>query len=143
MIEKKKILLIDDEKNFCFFTKRNLETTGEFVVICANDPLEGIRFAKRESPDLILLDICMPRMDGFEVLKAIKENSKTLSIPVVMLTAVEGDNAKIKCSGFYSEDYIVKPISSEKLRDKIDTVFASRAAAKFPLVSFWPLRWRR
>lgn len=124
MIEKKKILLIDDEKNFCFFVKKNLEATGEFVVLCANDPLEGIRFAKREHLDLILLDIRMPRKDGFEVLEAIKENSKTLSIPVVMLTAVEGDDAKIKCSGFYSEDYIVKPISYEKLREKIDTVLA-------------------
>ena len=121
---KKKILLIDDEKNFCFFVKKNLEATGEFVVLCANDPLEGIRFAKRESPDLILLDINMPRKDGFEVLEAIKKNEKTLSIPVIMLTAVEGDDAKIKSSGLYSEDYIVKPISYEKLREKIDTVLA-------------------
>lgn len=124
MIEKKKILLIDDEEDFCFFVRQNLEQTGEFVVLCANDPLEGIKFARRESPDLILLDIRMPMKDGFKVLEAIKENSKTLSIPVVMLTAVEGDDAKIKSSGLYSEDYIVKPISYEKLREKIDTVLA-------------------
>ena len=122
MIGRKKILLIDDEKNFCFFVKKNLEAIGEFVVLCANDPLEGIRSAKREQPDLILLDINMPRKDGFEVLEAIKKNEKTLSIPVIMLTAVEGDDAKIKSSGLYSEDYIVKPISYEKLREKIDTV---------------------
>jgi DNA-binding response OmpR family regulator len=128
MIGRKKILLIDDEKNFCFFAKKNLEATGEFVVLCANDPLEGIRFAKRESPDLILLDINMPRKDGFEVLEAIKKNEKTLSIPVIMLTAVEGDDAKIKSSGLYSEDYIVKPISYEKLREKIDTVLARWSA---------------
>ena len=124
MTKKKKILLIDDEKDFCFFVRQNLEQTGEFVVLCANDPLEGIKFARRESPDLILLDIRMPRKDGFKVLESIKENSKTLSIPVVMLTAVEGDDAKIKSSGLYSEDYIVKPISYEKLREKIDTVLA-------------------
>ena len=124
MENKKKILLIDDEKNFCFFVKKNLEATGEFVVLCANDPLEGIKFARRESPDLILLDIRMPGKDGFEVLEAIKENSKTLFIPVVMLTAAEGDDAQIKSSGLYSEDYIVKPISYEKLREKIDTVLA-------------------
>jgi len=124
MIGRKKILLIDDEKDFCFFVKQNLEATGEFAVLCANDPLEGIKFARRESPDLILLDIHMPRKDGFGVLEAIKENSKTLSIPVVMLTAVEGDDAKIKCSRLYSEDYINKPISYEKLGEKIDTVLA-------------------
>jgi len=128
MIGRKKILLIDDEKNFCFFVKKNLEATGEFVVLCANDPLEGIRSAKREQPDLILLDINMPRKDGFEVLEAIKKNEKTLFIPVIMLTAVEGDDAKIKSSGLYSEDYIVKPISYEKLREKIDTVLARWSA---------------
>ena len=124
MIEKKKILLIDDEKDFCFFVKKNLEATEEFSVLYATDPRKGIKIARRESPDLILLDIRMPRKDGFEVLEAIKKNSKVLSIPVVMLTAVEGDDAKIKSSGLYSEDYIVKPISYEKLREKIDTVLA-------------------
>ena len=130
MIGRKKILLIDDEKNFCLFVKKNLEAPGEFVVLCANDPLEGIRSAKREQPDLILLDINMPRKDGFAVLEAIKKNEKTLSIPVIMLTAVEGDDAKIKSSGLYSEDYIVKPISYEKLREKIDTVLARWSAWK-------------
>jgi DNA-binding response OmpR family regulator len=124
MPEKKKILLIDDEKDFCFFVKKNLEHTGEFVVSYATSPDKGIKLARRESPDLILLDIRMPGKDGFEVLEAIKENSKTFSIPVIMLTAVEGDDAKIKSSGLYSEDYIVKPISYEKLREKIDTVLA-------------------
>ena len=131
MPEKKKILLIDDEKDFCFFVKRNLEATGEFEVITANRGEEGIKLAERKSPDLIFLDIRMPRKDGFEVLAAIKKNEKTLSIPVVMLTAVESDDAKIKSSGLYSEDYIVKPVSCEKLRWKIDAVLARLS------------RWRR
>ena len=135
MENRRKILLIDDEKSFCFFVKKNLEATGEFVVLCANDPLEGIRLARRESPDLILLDIRMSGKDGFEVLEAIKKNSKTLPIPVVMLTAVEVDDAQIKSSGLYSEGYIVKPISYEKLREKIDTVLA-----RFPGAL---QRWRR
>jgi len=124
MIEKKKILLIDDEEDFCFFVKKNLEATGEFSVLYATHPRKGIKIARKKTFDLILLDIKMPKQDGFQVLEILKKNYKTLSMPVVMLTAVEGDDAKIKSSGLYSDDYIVKPISYEKLREKIDTVLA-------------------
>jgi len=124
MSEKKKILLIDDEEDFCFFVKKNLEATGEFSVLYATDPRKGIKIARKKTFDLILLDIKMPKRDGFQVLEILKKNYKTLSMPVVMLTAVEGDDAKIKSSGLYGDDYIVKPISYEKLREKIDTVLA-------------------
>ena len=129
MQEKKKILLIDDEKNFCFFVKKNLEATGEFVVLYATDPRKGIKIAREKTVDLILLDINMPKQDGFQVLEILKKNnSKALSIPVVMLTAVEDNESKIKASELFNEDYITKPVSYEKLRTKIDTVLQRRSA---------------
>ena len=126
---KKKILLIDDEEDFCFFLKQNLEQTGEFCVFYATDPSKGIKIARKKTFDLILLDIKMPKQDGFEVLEILKKNNKTLSIPVVMLTAVEDNAAKIKASHLYDDDYITKPVSYETLRAKIDMVLKRRSAA--------------
>ncbi|OQX87156.1 MAG: hypothetical protein B6D55_04195 [Candidatus Omnitrophica bacterium 4484_70.2] len=63
----RKILLVDDEENFCYFVKRNLELTGEFKVFTANNGEEGLEIARKERPDLILLDIFMPGMSGSEV----------------------------------------------------------------------------
>ena len=123
MTDKKEILIIDDEKDFCFFVKKNLEQRGDFSVLIATDPDKGIRIAKRKTPDLILLDISMPKKDGFTVLDILKKNTKTIFIPVVLLTAVVEDDAKVKASGLYGEDYITKPVASEALAAKIDEVF--------------------
>ena len=123
MTHRKRILLIDDEKDFCFFVRQNLLRSGEFSVIYTTNPNKGIKIAKKESPDLILLDILMPKKDGFEVLKILKENTKTLSIPVIMLTAVGDDNAKLRASYLYDEDYITKPVSFETLKTRIEAVF--------------------
>ena len=128
MVYKKKILLIDDEKDFCFFVKNNLELTGEFKVVYATNPDKGIRLARQDPPDLILLDILMPRKDGFKVLDMLKKNSKTLSIPIIMLTAVGEDEAKIKAVAAYCENYITKPVGFDTLRTKIDAVFEMKGA---------------
>jgi two-component system alkaline phosphatase synthesis response regulator PhoP len=123
MAGKKKILLIDDEEDFCFFVKNNLEQTEEFSVSYTTNPDKGIRIARKDPPDLILLDILMPKKDGFSVLEILKKHEKTLSVPVIMLTAVGQDEAKIRAARGYSEYYITKPASLETLRTKIDAVF--------------------
>jgi len=63
-MDKKKILLVDDEEDFCFFVKLNLERTGKYQVFTATNGMEGIRLAKQLKPDLIFLDIVMPKMGG-------------------------------------------------------------------------------
>lgn len=130
MGERRKVLLIDDEKDFCFFVKSNLFATGEFDVAYAISPDKGIKIAKESLPDLILLDILMPRRDGFKVLEALKKNENTLSIPVIMLTAVGEDEAKIKAAQAYCEDYITKPVAIETLREKINRVLQIRGLKK-------------
>jgi len=117
---KKKVLLIDDERYFCFFIAKNLEHSGEYTVIYATNPDKGIRMAKKESPDVILLDISMPGKDGFKVLEILKGDEKTLSIPVIMLTALDDEEARLKASSLYNEDYVTKPVSYETLKAKID-----------------------
>ncbi|GAI25245.1 unnamed protein product [marine sediment metagenome] len=122
----KRILIIDDEEDFCFFVKENLEAISNYEIITANKGKKGIQIARKEKPDLILLDITMPGIDGFEVLKRLKGNEKTQNIPVIMFTAKDEDEAKIKASGLYCEDYLVKPVEKLVLRAKIHKVLSLR-----------------
>jgi DNA-binding response OmpR family regulator len=119
---EKKILIIDDEKDFCYFVKKNLEAISNYEIITANKGKKGIQIARKEKPDLILLDIMMPGIDGFEVLKRLKGNKKTQRIPIIMFTSKDEDEAKIKASGLYCDDYIVKPVENVVLRAKIHKV---------------------
>ncbi|MFC1857565.1 two-component system response regulator [Thermodesulfobacteriota bacterium] len=121
----KKVLIIDDEKDFTYFLKYNLQFINpEFRVVAASNGKTGIKKAIREKPDIILLDILMPRMNGYEVLKKLKENDKTLSIPVVMLTAKIDDESMIEAAGLFCEDYITKPADVYTIRSKIDEILS-------------------
>ena len=124
MAEKKRILLIDDEKDLCFFLKANLENTGEFDVIVSNRGEKGIELAQREKPDLILLDILMPGMSGDEVAEILLENSATAKIPIIFLTAMVtkeeiGDVALEKRGG---RNFMAKPITTEEIVGAIKKV---------------------
>jgi len=116
------ILIIDDEEDFGYFVKANLELKGEYHVTVATEGKEGLKAATKIKPDLILLDIVMPKVDGLQVLKKLKENKKTQGIPVIMLTA-KNDEASISQSiSNYSEQYIIKPIQMDILESKIKNV---------------------
>ncbi len=125
-MKKKKILIIDDEEDLTFFVKANLELVGNYEVITAISGKEGVAIAVSEDVDIILLDIMMSKMDGFEVLDKIKKNKGTLSIPVIMLTAKGDIESKIKAAGLYDEDYIVKPVQIEILKAKIEEALKRR-----------------
>lgn len=125
-ISKKKILIIDDDKNFTQLLKVHLEIQREYQVLVENKANNAIYTARRFKPDLILLDILMPKVDGFGVLKALKKDAQTMSIPVVMLTSVDSEHAKIKAMEQYSEYYITKSAITEELKKKIDEILKPR-----------------
>lgn len=127
---KKKILIIDDEKDFTQMVKLNLEKGGRFEVSIENKSPHALAAAKRYTPDVILLDILMPEMDGFKVLELLKKDYNTISIPVVMLTAVMTDEAKAKSTSLYDEGYIEKPVTAEELEREIEKVLRIRDSAK-------------
>ena len=112
----RKILVIDDEEEICALIKESLEQLGKFSVIEAFSGEGGLQKAQQAKPDLILLDIGMPSMDGFKVLELLKRNDTTYHIPVVMLTGKSADELKISASKLYSEAYITKPFSIADLR---------------------------
>jgi two-component system, OmpR family, alkaline phosphatase synthesis response regulator PhoP len=85
---KKRILIIDDEENFCKLVKKNIEQTGEFEVHIATNGDDGIRLAREIKPDLILLDVIMPGMDGTDVASLIRNDKSIGDTPIVFLTAI-------------------------------------------------------
>lgn len=80
---------------------------------------------------MILLDIAMPEIDGLEVLKLLKKNGKTVSIPVIMLTATSDDGAKEEAARQYNEEYIIKPVETQFLKSKIEEVLSRFKKSEF------------
>ena len=119
MERKAKILLVDDDADFVESTKIVLESKPYEVVVAVNGD-EGLRKAREENPDLILLDIIMPVEDGFTAAEQLKEDPKLARIPVLMLTSYssKGAGTSIPRSRGYdleAEDYIDKPVSPQDL----------------------------
>jgi len=122
MGRKKSVLIIDDEEDFSHLLKLNLENTGRFKVFTAADGQSGVKIVQRKKPDVVLLDIMMPGMDGFEVLEKIKGSVKTYEIPVVMLTAIDNKECRSEASGCFAGEYLVKPVPLDKLISTIERV---------------------
>lgn len=112
-----KILLVDDETELVEIVKMRLESRG-FEVICAYDGLDGLNKAKSEKPDLVLLDLFMPVVQGYEVCKNLKEDPELKDIPVIIFSAGKDSLKDAKAVG--ASDFITKPVDMEELIDKIN-----------------------
>jgi CheY-like chemotaxis protein len=111
-MDKKKILVIDDNPDLVNLVKTRL-AAGGYDVIGANNGIEGLEKAESEKPDLILLDIKMPQMDGHTMLRNIKRRGEMKDIPVIVLTAYNELKDLFDLEG--AKDYIVKPFESQDL----------------------------
>lgn len=103
----KKLLLIDDETNFCEVMKRNLEYTGQFEVDISYDGIKGMDKAKKDHPDLILLDLMMPGKSGFEVAVDLKKNKETSSIPIIFLSGILKEDVLDEHRNIIGEGYYI------------------------------------
>ena len=112
----KKILIVEDEKNIVDILAFNLGREG-YDTLEAYDGEMGLRLALEENPDLILLDLMLPKMDGFEVCKAVR--AKNRSTPIIMLTAREEESNKVFGLELGADDYITKPFSMRELLARI------------------------
>lgn len=113
-----KILIIEDEKDIRQLLIFTLQYAG-FNVISGNDGEEAIRIANEEMPDLILMDVQMPRLDGFEACKMIKTNVKTAHIPVMFLSAKGQDSEITKGFEVGASDYLLKPFTPTDLIERV------------------------
>jgi two-component system alkaline phosphatase synthesis response regulator PhoP len=118
---KKKILVVDDEKDIVDILKYNLEKEHEFDVFTAYNGKEALSLVEN-NPDLILLDIMMPELNGFEVCKQLKQNPATAKIPVIFLTAKENEIDEILGLELGADDYIHKPLSPRKVIARVKSV---------------------
>ncbi len=124
----KKVLIVDDEPDAVDFSKEIVEGEG-YTVVTASDGGKGLAAMRRENPDLVILDVQMPDMDGFEVFQEMKKDESLKTIPVVMLTGIRekvgigfsADEMK-DYMGERPTDYIEKPIDPAKLREAINKV---------------------
>lgn len=116
-----RILIIDDELNIVELLKYNLEAVG-YKVFYALTGKDGLDLSIQKKPDIILLDIMLPEMDGFDVCKEIKKNKDTENIAIIMLTAKSEEFDKILGLEIGADDYITKPFSIRELQARIKAV---------------------
>ncbi|MDF1551497.1 MAG: response regulator [Deferrisomatales bacterium] len=118
---KRKILVVDDEPNILLSLEYILEQEG-YEVRVARDGEEALTVAAEVSPDLILLDVAMPRKDGYEVCRALREHARFQTVKIVMLTAKGQPLERKKGLEVGADVYVTKPFSAEDLLDKIRSV---------------------
>ena len=125
---KQKILVVDDEEDILELLRFNLTQEG-FAVVCAASGEEALKFARAEKPDLILLDLLLPGLDGLEVARRLKNDAATKEMSVIMVTA-KGEEADI-VTGLEvgAEDYITKPFSRKVLIARVRAVLRRKTAA--------------
>lgn len=127
MESKPKILIADDAQDVVDLLRKRLRFEG-YETIEAYDGEECLLRAKEENPDLIILDIMMPKLDGYEVCRILKSNRKTAYIPVLMLTAKGEVESKVKGLGAGAQDYVAKPFNYAELSARIKSLLAVKAA---------------
>ena len=121
----KRVLVVDDEQNIVDILRFNLEREG-YEVITAEDGVQGLAMARSSDPDLILLDVMMPEMDGFQVCREIRKEDKLT--PIIMLTAREEEADRVMGLELGADDYVSKPFSVRELMARVRTNIRRQAA---------------
>ncbi|NCT08513.1 MAG: response regulator [Flavobacteriia bacterium] len=114
---KKKILIVDDEKSICLLLENFL--AQDYEVVSFNDGIEGLVWLEKNLPDLIISDIQMPNMDGYEFLTSVRQKGFTKHTPVIMLSGKSESKERIKCYRLGAQDYLTKPFNPEELEELV------------------------
>lgn len=117
-MDKKRILVIEDEAELVKAVEIRLKSAN-YEVLVAYDGQEGLEKVKKENPDLIILDLMLPKVDGFKVCRALKFDDKYKHIPIILFTARAQENDKKLGKDVKADAYITKPFDHEALLDKI------------------------
>jgi two-component system phosphate regulon response regulator PhoB len=117
-MSKPRILLIEDERDLCDVLSYNLQREG-YDTLVAHDGQEGLRKAQMQLPDLVILDLMLPRLDGLEVCRQIRAGKQTRTIPIIMLTAKGEETDQVVGFSVGADDYVVKPFSPKVLLQRI------------------------
>ena len=130
----RKVLIVDDERSIVDILRYNLEK-NDMTAVCAYDGAEGLRLARECDPDVILLDVMLPEMDGFEVCRTLRAEGN--NVPIIMITAREEETDKVFGLELGADDYITKPFSMRELLARVRTKMR-RAASMAPAAAEEP-----
>jgi CheY-like chemotaxis protein len=119
-MEKKKILIVDDEQGFLELVKLNLEKTGNYIVLTLFSAKDIIKHVHSFKPDVILIDILMPKIGGIEACQMLNNDPLGQNIPIIAISALDKDVDKLNAYKVGVVDYIVKPIEKKELIAKIE-----------------------
>lgn len=122
VVEKLQIVAVDDSSLILMTLDKILSEQG-YEVKGFSKGMRALKYLKKEVPDLIILDVEMPEIDGFEMLKLIKEKEELKNVPVIFLTSNNGQNEVIDAIKGGAKDYIIKPINEELLIEKVNKIF--------------------
>ncbi len=125
---EKRVLVVDDDLHIRQYITVNLKARG-YRVFQAVDGVEALSVLNDEYIDLVILDVTMPRMDGFEVLRLLRKWS---SVPVIMLSAVQDVGCKARCFELGADDYMTKPFSLREFLARVETEFRKRGQKQAP-----------
>jgi len=125
MNQRPKVLMIDDNKEICRLMKEYLEKTGKYEVTIFTDARMGIHYAQIEKPDVILLDLMMPDMDGTEAAEALLDNDTTRDIPIIFVTAaIKKDEAEDRLGQIHGHPILAKPVTPMEVMNEIEKILS-------------------
>jgi two-component system, OmpR family, alkaline phosphatase synthesis response regulator PhoP len=125
---KAKVLVVDDEKDLIELVRYNLEKEG-FQVTSALDGETGFAIAVQSMPDIVLIDLMLPGIDGLEVCSRLRKSERTARIPIIMLTAKSGESDRVVGLEMGADDYVTKPFSPRELAARVKAVLRRTGAA--------------
>jgi len=128
--EKLKVLVVEDEPLISEMITKSLRLEG-YAVESATTGEEGLKKVKETNPDLVLLDVLLPKIDGWEVLTRLRDDAKSRSLPIIMLTALADEKSKVQGLRGGADDYVTKPFSALELMARVEAVL-KRAHAQRP-----------
>lgn len=120
-MKREKILIVEDERDILEVMTYNLQREG-FTVLASRDGAKGLELARRERPDMLLLDLMLPGLDGLEVCRLLKEEVPTRTIPIIMVTAKGEESDVVIGLGMGADDYVVKPFGPRELVARVKAV---------------------
>jgi DNA-binding response OmpR family regulator len=126
---RKKILVVEDDLDLVELLRFNLINAG-FSVFAALDGAEALKKARSVLPDLILLDLMLPELDGFAVCEILRRNNSTAGIPIIILTAISSQLARVAGIGAGANDFVTKPFSPKDLLGRIETLLSPVSTAQ-------------
>lgn len=130
-MSRHRILVVEDEKNIAKVVAYNLEREG-YQVAAARDGEEALAKARKENPDLVVLDLMLPKVDGLEVCRQLKSDPRTARIPIIMLTAKTQEADRVVGLELGADDYVAKPFSVRELAARVKAVLRRGQAAEPP-----------